>query len=182
MNSDSDFQLVKDFLNGDSSAFNKIAIKYRKNIYWLARRMLGNHLDADEVTQEVLITIYKKLNSFKFNSSLFTWIYKITSTRSINFLNRKKLRRFIPFEDAKPDWIVSGDVISDQLENKEKLEKLDRILKMIPVKQRQVFILRQLDGLSYDEISKISGKSIGGLKANYHHAIKKIMEMMNEEE
>ena len=182
MNSETDFQLIREFLNGDTSAFNKIASKYQKNIYWLARRMLGNHLDADEITQEVLITIYRKLHSFKFNSSLFTWIYKITSTRSINLLNKKKMRRFISLEDTNPSEFTSRDVIINRIENKEKLEKLDEVLMKIPIKQRQVFIMRQLEELSYEEISKIVGKSIGGLKANYHHALKKIMEMMDEKE
>ena len=78
-----DFELAKNFLNGDESAFNRLAVKYQEKIYWHARRMTGNHLDADEIVQEVLIVLYKKLNTFEFKSSLYTWIYTITNTRSI---------------------------------------------------------------------------------------------------
>ena len=66
MTIDNDFEIVKRFISGDESAFNLLAKKYQKRIYWHARQMLDNHLDADEVTQEVLIVIYKKLKTFNF--------------------------------------------------------------------------------------------------------------------
>ncbi|MCL4548939.1 MAG: sigma-70 family RNA polymerase sigma factor, partial [Bacteroidetes bacterium] len=94
MQPDNDFELVKNFLNGDETAFNSIVRKYQKKIYWHARQMVGNHLDADEVTQEVLIVIFKKLRTFNFNSSLYTWIYKIVSTRSLNQLRKRQVKKF----------------------------------------------------------------------------------------
>jgi len=78
----SDQELVKGFLAGNESDFNRLVHRYKEKIYWHARRMTGNHFDADEIVQQVLMVMYKKLNTFKFESSLFTWIYKITSTRS----------------------------------------------------------------------------------------------------
>ena len=66
-----DFDLVNKFIAGDESAFNKIVLKYQQKIYWHARRMTGNHLDADEVVQEVLIVLYKKLKDFQFGRSNF---------------------------------------------------------------------------------------------------------------
>lgn len=96
-----DVELIKSFLQGDESAFNRLAKQYQEKIYWHARRMTGNHLDADEILQEVLIVLYNKLKTFKFNSSLYTWIYTITNTRSINFLKRKKLRIFLSLGDIK---------------------------------------------------------------------------------
>ena len=92
-----DFDLVNRFIAGDESAFNRIVMKYQQRIYWHARRMTGNHLDADEIVQEVLIAVYKNLKSFQFKSSLYTWIYRITSTRSINFLKKRKLKEFLSF-------------------------------------------------------------------------------------
>jgi len=64
-----DYELVKKFLEGDESSFNLLVRKYQQKIYWHARRMTGNHLDSDEIVQEVLIVLYRKLNTFKFNSS-----------------------------------------------------------------------------------------------------------------
>jgi len=180
MPEDKDFQLIREFLAGNQDAFDKIVRKYQSKIYWHARRMLGNHLDADEVTQEVLITLYKKLGTFHFNSSLFTWIYKITSTRSINLIKKRKVKKLLFFEDhPNLNLIESNDFIKN-IDDKEKLEKLDSILTKLPVKQREVFIMKNFDQLTYEEISKITGKSIGGLKANYFHALKKVVELAND--
>jgi RNA polymerase sigma-70 factor (ECF subfamily) len=173
-----DFELVNNFIGGDESAFNKIVLKYQQKIYWHARRMTGNHLDADEVVQEVLIVLFEKLKDFQFKSSLYTWIFRITATRSINFLRKKNLKRFYSFEDQEAKAISSKEDIIIDIETKERLAKLEKVLQKIPVKQREVFIMRSFDELSYEEISEITGKSIGGLKANYFHAMKKIMELM----
>lgn len=179
---DHDQELVQNILNGDEKAFNDLVRQYQKNIYWQCRRMLGNHLDADEVTQQVIIVIYNKLSTFKFNSSLKTWIYRITQTRCLNFLKKRNLRHFFSISDNEAINLNSSDDIISNLEDKEKVDKLNEILDEIPVKQRQVFILRHFDELSYEEISEVTGKSIGGLKANYYHASKKIIERMNNEE
>ncbi|MCL4550930.1 MAG: RNA polymerase sigma factor [Bacteroidetes bacterium] len=183
MQPDNDFELVKNFLNGDETAFNSIVRKYQKKIYWHARQMVGNHLDADEVTQEVLIVIFKKLRTFNFNSSLYTWIYKIVSTRSLNQLRKRKVKKlfFIDDEENEVELRDKKDIIED-ITNREKLEKVNRVLQKLPPKQRQIFILRNFEQLSYDEIAKITGKSVGGLKANYFHALKKVMELTRENE
>lgn len=180
MSEDKDFQLIKKFLAGNQDAFDEIVRKYQSKIYWHARRMLGNHLDADEVTQEVLITLYKKLGTFHFNSALFTWIYKITSTRSINLIKKRKVKKLIFFEDHPNLNLIENNDFIKNIDDKEKLEKLDSILTKLPVKQREVFIMKNFDQLSYKEISKITGKSIGGLKANYFYALKKVMELAND--
>ena len=178
----SDFDLVNSFIAGDESAFNRIVMKYQQRIYWHARRMTGNHLDADEIVQEVLLVLYNKLKNFQFKSSLYTWIYKITSTRSINFIKKKNLRQFFSFDDNETISLRSKEDIVRDVESKEKLEKLEKILQKLPAKQKEVFILRSFDELSYEEISEITGKSVGGLKANYFHAVKKIMEMFKDYE
>jgi RNA polymerase sigma-70 factor (ECF subfamily) len=181
MPDNSDFELVKKFLEGDQSSFNRLINKYQQKIYWHARRMTGSHLDADEVVQEVLLVLYNKLKDFQFKSSLYTWIYRITSTRSINYLNKRKIRSFLSFEDMNTSEVsVREDIVSD-IDTKDKIKKLDQFLQTLPAKQREIFIYRNIDGLSYEEISEITGKSIGGLKSNYFHAINKISEMMKNE-
>ncbi len=177
-----DFQLIKDFISGNESAFNKIVLKYQQKIYWHARRMAGNHLDADEIVQEVLIVLYNKLKDFQFKSSLYTWIYKITTTRSINYLRKRNLKQAFSLEDNETKLEMSKDDIVLDLESKEKLEKLENVMQELPLRQREIFIMRNFDEMSYEEISKITGKSVGGLKANYFHALKKIMELMKNYE
>lgn len=176
-----DDELIKEFLDGDDQAFNKLIYKYRQKIYWHARKMTGNHLDADEIVQEVVLVIYNKLKDFKGQSSLYTWIYTITSTRSLNFLKKKKINRFFSFGDPETtDLKDSSDIIED-IDKREKLKKLDMLLQKLPAKQREVFIMRNIDNLSYEEISQITGKTTGALKANYFHALNKISEKMKNE-
>ncbi|NCS88208.1 MAG: RNA polymerase sigma factor [Ignavibacteria bacterium] len=176
----SEYLLVQKFLQGDESAFNRLALKYQEKIYWHARRMTGNHLDADEIVQEVLLVMYKKLNTFKYSSSVYTWIYKITSTRSLNLLKRRKLKEIFSFEDRDNNDLKNTEDIIANLETKETFQKLEKVLQKLPAKQREVFIFRNYDQMSYEEISEITGISTGGLKANYFHAMKKITEWMNE--
>ncbi len=177
-----DFELVNKFTGGDESAFNKIVLKYQHKIYWHARRMTGNHLDADEIVQEVLMVMYKKLKDFKFQSSLYTWIYKITSTRSLNFINKRKIKQAFSFEDEPESSLRKNEDIIHNLEIREKLEKVEKMLKKIPPKQREVFILKNYEQMTYEEISEITGKSVGGLKSNYFQAMKKIMGMVKKDE
>jgi len=176
-----DRELVKEFVSGNESAFNRLAKRYQEKIYGHARRMTGNHLDADEIVQQVLLVMYKKLKTFNFDSSLYTWIYKITSTRSLNLIKRNKLRSFISIDNIIENRVTTKEDIISDLETKERLEKVERLLQRISPKQREVFIFRKFDELSYEEISGITGKSVGALKANYFHAFNKLKELMKNE-
>src|SRR4030067_1488895 len=176
-----DHDLIERFNDGDESAVNELVRKYQHRIYWHARRMTGNHLDADEIVQEVLLVMFKKLKNFKFRSSLYTWIYTITSTRSINLLRRRSIQEIFSLQDSGVDRAADSDIIKD-FETKEEVNRLEKHLQKIPAKQREVFVLRAIDGLSYEEIAEITGKSVGGLKSNYFHALKKITALMQNEE
>ena len=168
-----DFELIKSFIDGNESAFNRLAVRYQEKIYWHARRMSGNHLDADEIMQEVLLVLYNKLKTFEFKSSLYTWIYTITNTRSINYLKKRSLKNFFSLDEITNKRSDEKDII-DLLESKQKLEKIEKALQKLPIKQREVFIMRNYDELSYEEISNITGKSVGALKANHFYALNKI--------
>ena len=182
MDSVEDNKLVEAFLAGNEIAFNKIVNKYSRKIYWHARGMLNNHFDADEVTQEVLMVIYNKLNTFKFESNLYTWIYKITSTRTLNYIRKKKIRNFFSIHDEEFKELKHNSNIEYNFEKKEEIERIENVLEKLPIKQREVFILKNFEDMSYKEISEITGKSIGGLKANYFHALKKVLELLKNDE
>lgn len=182
MNNTNDFELVEKFVAGDETAFNIIVKKYQKKIYWHARQMLGEHLDADEVTQEVLVVMYQKLNTFNFQSALYTWIYKIVTTRSLNQIKRRQLRKIFSFDNTDEKELAVENDIVENIANREKLEKVNKALEKLPAKQRQIFVMRNFDQLSYEEIAGITGKSVGGLKANYFHALRKVTEYVNEKD
>lgn len=181
MDKELEIELVNKFKGGNEKAFNDLIQYYQKMIYWHSRRMVGNHHDADEVTQQVIIVLYRKLYQFKFQSALKTWIYKITQTRCLNLIKKRKLREIFSLDDAVTKNLNSREDIVANYEDREKLNNLENILNKLPNKQREVFIFRHFDELSYEEISEITGKSIGGLKANYYYAAKKIYEIMNYE-
>lgn len=175
-----DEDLIRRFVDGDESAFNILAKRYIEKIYWHARRMTGNHLDADEILQEVLLVLYNKLKSFEFKSSLYTWIYTITNTRSINYLRKRNLRRLLSFDEVAEN-IPNDEHLILEFDKQQKLLQIENALQKLPIKQREVFVMRNYNQLSYEEISEITGKSVGALKANHFHAINKLKEMLKDD-
>lgn len=177
-----DYELVRDFLSGNEQSFNILARKYQERIYWHARRMLGDHDNAHEIVQQVLLVMYNKLNTFNFSSALYTWIYKITATRSLNLIKKRKLKDIFTFSENESVENYGYESIIEDLEAKESFVKMENHLNSLPTKQRQVFVMRNFDDLSYEEISNVTGKSIGTLKANYFHAYRKMKELMDKDE
>ena len=142
-------------------------------------------MDADEIVQEVMLVLFKNLKDFKYQSTFSTWLFRIITTRTLNFLKRRRIKEIFSIhssDDNETSGIENiagaGSGVAEDLENREKLKALDRVLKGIPAKQMEIFIMRHFDEMSYEEISEITGKSIGGLKANYHHAFVKVNELM----
>ena len=182
MNSNTeDYELIQDFLSGNEQSFNILARKYQEKVYWHARRMLGDHDDAHEIVQQVLLVMHSKLNTFNFSSSIYTWIYKITSTRSLNLFKKRKLKRYFTFSENKNFENIGHENIIADIEAREKFNKMEKLLLKLPSKQREIFVMRNYDDLSYEEISTITGKSKGALKANYFHAFRKMKELMEKD-
>jgi len=177
-----DHELVRDFLSGNEQSFNVLARKYQERIYWHARRMIGDHDDAHEIVQQVLLVMHGKLKTFNFSSALYTWIYKITATRSLNLIKKRKLKRIFTFSSDEFVENYGYENIIGDLESEEKFLRMEKHLKSLPVKQRQVFIMRNYEDLPYEEIANITGKSVGALKANYFHAFRKMKELMEKDE
>ncbi|MEA3496486.1 MAG: sigma-70 family RNA polymerase sigma factor [Bacteroidota bacterium] len=167
--------------NEKNYAFNQLIKKYQERVYWQARRMVVEHDDANDITQNVFIKILTKIQDFRGDANLYTWIYRIAVNETIDFLNKKRKRFYIPIINVEAELErkiddpneFSGDVIQ---------KKLQKAILKLPVKQRIVFNFRYFEEKSYDEISKIVGTSVGGLKANYHHAVKKIEKFILKED
>lgn len=161
------------------SLYKEILARYSKKIYWQIRRILIAHDDADEVTQIVCIKLWQNAEQFKFNSALSSFIYRIAYNESITFLNQKK--KFTSFDTLlDTDGHYSNMVDSgDELSGDEIAKKLQKALLTLPEKQRLVFNYKYFDELQYDEISLITGTSIGALKSSYHIAVEKIKKYFN---
>lgn len=141
--------------------------------------MVLNHDDADDITQEVFISIWKNLDAFRQDAKLFTWIYRITTNACLNFLKKRKLD-VVNFEDAEHE-LASRSQHHDLHDSDEIERKLKKALLTLPAKQRMVFNLRYYDELKYEDIAEITNTSVGALKANYHHAVKKIENILNND-
>ncbi len=160
--------------------FNMLVRAYQQRVYWHIRKMVIDHDDADDLTQEVFIKVHKHIDNFRAASQLYTWIYRIATNECFNFLAKKKRRFFLPIEDVSEILIAKLDS-SELISGDEIQMKLQKALLKLPDKQRLVFNMRYYDDLSYEEISDITGTSVGALKASYHHAARKIEEFLTRE-
>ncbi len=153
--------------------FRQLIGMYQKKVYAVIRKMVIIHEDADDITQITFIKAFKNIDKFQGNASLFTWLYRIATNESLNFLAKKKKKIFFSIDDHEA--VMKNYVDSAPLIDGEEIErKLQKAILNLPDKQRLVFNLRYYEDLSYDEISKITDTSVGSLKASYHHAVKKL--------
>ncbi len=160
--------------------FNLLIREYQERVYWHVRKMVIDHDDADDLTQEIFVKVWKNLSSFREDAKLFTWIYRIATNECLTFLKKKKRRFFVPIGDVEGELNEklqsNPDISGDEVQM-----KLQKALLKLPDKQRMVFNMKYFDDLKFKDIAEITGTSEGGLKANYHHAVKKIEELLNED-
>ncbi|MBA9079752.1 MULTISPECIES: RNA polymerase sigma factor [Rufibacter] len=170
-----DKDILEKFRRADSRnlAFNQLVRKYQQKVYWHVRKMVIDHDDADDLTQEVFVKVWSHLENFRQDAQLYTWIYRIATNECLNFLNAKKKRFFLPLHDVAAELAEKLDT-SDDLSGDEVQLKLQKALLRLPDKQRLVFNMKYYDDMKYEEMSEILGTSVGALKASYHIAVKKI--------
>ena len=151
---------------------------YQQRVYGMVRKMVIDHDDADDLTQETFIKIHRAIDSFRNDSQLYTWVYRIATNECLTFLAKKRRRFFLPIEDisgqlaAKVDSTLSGDDIQKQLQ---------KALLKLPDKQRLVFNMKYFDEMSYEDMAEVTKTSVGALKASYHHAVKKIEDYLRND-
>lgn len=174
-----DKELVQKFVNPDTRnfAYNQLVRKYQQKVYWHIRKMVIDHDDADDLTQETFIKIWKNLENFRQESQLYTWIYRIATNECLNFLSSKRRKFFLPLNDVAAELSEKIDA-TPTLAGEEIQKQLQKALLKLPDKQRLVFNMRYYDDLTYEQISEIVGTSVGALKASYHLAVKKIEDFL----
>ncbi len=153
--------------------FTNIVKKYQEKLYWLIRRLVINHEDANDVIQNVFIKVWKSLDNFREDSELYTWLYRIATNESLNFLEKQKRNMSISLQDY--ELYFTNKLKTEQGFDITKIEwRLQLAILKLPEKQKVVFMLRYYDEMPYEKMSKILQTSTGALKASYHHAVKKI--------
>ena len=163
-----------------TKAFNEIVKQYQERLYWHIRKIVIRHEDADDVLQSSFMKVWRYLDNFEGKSALYTWVYRIATNESINFLNQQKRKQTESFENY--EHYLSQNLESDSYFSGDEIQrKLQQAILTLPEKQRIVFNMKYFDDLKYNEMSEILETSVGALKASYHHAVKKIEARLKNE-
>lgn len=153
--------------------FRLLVQTYQERLYWQINKLVKDHDDTDEVLQNTLVKVYRGFKNFRADAQLYTWIYRIATNESFTFLKKKQKRKTLALDDTE-------NGIANQLESSSYFDGnaaeliLHKALDTLPEKQKEVFMMRYYDEMPYQQISDLLGTSVGGLKASYHHAVKKI--------
>jgi len=172
--------LVKDLKAGSHEAFEKITELYQRKIYALAFNMTRNQMDAQDITQEVLLSIYKKIGTFQGKSAFSSWVYRITLNATYMKLRNKKKEQYVSLDDLMPSFNGTGfqtEKLTDWSETTESLlfsnetrDIIARAVDQLPEKEKVVFILRDVEGLSTEKVSEILDLTIAAVKSRLHRA------------
>lgn len=171
----SEEELIEKFVSKKTrnEAFKIIISNYSERLYWHIRKIVLSHEDADDVLQNTFVKAWENANSFREESKLYTWLYRIATNESLSSLRKKK-------NENKLSWEQLGTELYDKIEsdswfNGDEIQKrFQKAILQLPERQRLVFNMKYFDELKYEEISEILAVSVGSLKASYHHAVAKI--------
>ncbi|MFN3305640.1 MAG: RNA polymerase sigma factor [Candidatus Kapaibacteriota bacterium] len=185
LNLQNEKEILEEFERGNvEQAVNEIVRRYKNFVYLVAFRYVKNYDDAEDITQEVFIEVLQRLKYFRRESTLKTWLYRVAVNKSKNWLRKQKFLSLVRLsgkgEDNEPEFDIPDYSQDNKLEKKEMEETFLQVVASLPEKQREVFSLRYFEHMSFEEISKLLGTSVGGLKANYFHAVRKIASAMKQ--
>ena len=178
----SDAELVRRFKMGDESAFSYVVLKYKERLLRAAQSILGDENDAMDISQETFIKVYFNIKKFRGDSSLYTWMYRILYNLCISALRRKKIISFVSLDERENSkgYISKLPDPGEEIERKEIRTAVNEALHELPLRQRTVFIMKQIDCLKHEEIADIIGITEGAVKASYFHAVKKLQKLLGK--
>jgi RNA polymerase sigma-70 factor (ECF subfamily) len=168
----SDAALVDACLAGRAGAFDIIVERHRVSIYQLCWRFVGNHEDASDFSQDIFLRAYRGLRSFRGQSSLATWLYRIGVNVCLNGVGTKASLRKITEPIGDQQYVdTRGESPSEHVLKEERGARVRAAIAELPKKQRATLILRVYHEMSHQEIADVLGSSVGAVKANFFHAL-----------
>jgi len=173
---DPDIELVERYFRGDTVAFDEIMIRYERQIYRVCYRFVENRDDAQDLAQDVFVKAFEHLPTFRRESSFKTWLYRIAINHCLNHV-KKHSQQFVEVTEFTSSVRPS---IQHQLEHEEQREHFRRLVKRLPPKQKAILELRINEQLSYEEIAKISGRSVSTIKASVFFALEKLRKLVKD--
>lgn len=156
----------------DEQAFNNLVHENHQRIYGLFRRMVGSHAEADDLTQETFIKVYQSLPTFRHESSVETWIYRIAINKGLNYLRRMKIRHTLGLELADTATELGEFKIDKSGHN-----LLRQAITKLPPRQQMVVILRSFQELSFKEIAAVLNMTENAAKVNFSHAVRNLRQV-----
>ena len=166
--------------SGKEQAFQILVKTYQQRLYWHIRKIVMNHDDTDDILQNVFIKVWKNIDSFREDSSLFTWLFRIATNESLSHLQKQRRHSVVSMNEMS-DYLTDSLETDVYFEGDEIQRKFQLAILQLPNKQRIVFNMKYFDEMKYEEISEVLKTSVGALKASYHFAVKKIEEFLKEE-
>ena len=175
-----DNEIIRLYQSGRTEeAFKGIVETYSERLYWHIRRFLCSHEDTNDLLQDIYIKIWTALPTFRGDSQIFTWLWRIATNEVLNHLRKQKFKAMVSLDSSME--ILRKKIDDDPYFNGNELQReLYKAIQKLPDKQRIVFNMRYFDELKYEDISEITDTSVGALKASYHHAYNKIKEELNK--
>lgn len=174
--------LIEGMTRGDPRAFRELVETYKRKVYYLALDMAGNPVDAEDISQEVFLKVYRSFSTFRKGAKLGSWLYRVTYNASIDHL-RKRGAAPEPVEDgvlesrSREDSGLPGTVPADPAaaaESSQLRDRIDRALDKVSPQEKAVFMLRHYDDLMLKDIAESLGLSIGSVKSYLFRAVRKL--------
>ena len=188
MTREQEAQIVQRVLQGDVNAFEKLVLEYEKSVYAITQRMTGNAEDAADMTQETFIKAYNSLSSFRGDSKFSVWLYRIATNVCLDFLRSRSRKPTVSLSVEDDDGEEVELDIADESQSPERLlergltrDAVRRGLNALSPEYRQILLLREIQGLSYEEISSALGIDLGTVKSRIFRARKKLCTFLIED-
>lgn len=158
-------------------AFTAIVNTYSERLYWHVRTIVASHEDADDLMQDIFLKIWNSLPSFRGESRLYTWLWRIATNEALSHARRESLRahQSLDGQQAVPEPAQA----SEGIDGDRAATLLAAAINTLPPRQKAVFSMRYFDGMTYEDISRVMRTSVGALKASYHFAEKKVREYIS---
>ena len=188
MTREQEVQIVQRVLEGDVNAFEKLVLEYEKAVYGITQRMCGNAEDAADMTQETFIKAYNSLSSFRGDSKFSVWLYRIATNVCLDFLRSKSRKPTVSLSMEDDDGEEVELDIADESQSPERLlergltrDAVRRGLNALSPEYRQILLLREIQGLSYEEISEVLTLEVGTVKSRIFRARKRLCAFLLED-
>lgn len=163
------------------TAFSAIVRLTQESLYWHIRKMLLSHEDTNDVLQNTFLKAWHGLQSFRGDSKITTWLYRIATNETLTFLSQQRMQTITSSLDLE-ESLLSKLESDTYFSGDETQKKLQQAILTLPEKQRLVFQMKYFDDMKYEDMEAILGTSTGALKASYHHAVKKIEQFLLSED